>query len=68
MAIFTKSGERRIWKYQNTLRAEGVSAPLVRGMAHDVTEQVKAQKALREVPLSSGLGKFHRSDRVRVRY
>jgi PAS domain S-box-containing protein len=48
MVLLTKSGERRIWKYQNTLRTEGVSAPLVRGMAHDVTEQIKAQKALRE--------------------
>jgi PAS domain S-box-containing protein len=48
MVLLTRSGERRIWKYQNTLRAEGVSAPLVRGMAHDVTEQIKAQNALRE--------------------
>jgi PAS domain S-box-containing protein len=48
MVLMTKSGERRIWEYQNTLRTEGVSEPLVRGMAHDVTERVKAQKALRE--------------------
>ena len=48
MALLTKSGEKRIWKYQNILRTMGVSAPLVRGMAHDVTEQINAQKALRE--------------------
>ncbi|MGB8522071.1 MAG: PAS domain S-box protein [Candidatus Acidiferrales bacterium] len=48
MVLMTKSGERRVWEYQNTLRTEGVSEPLVRGMAHDVTERFKAQKALRE--------------------
>jgi PAS domain S-box-containing protein len=48
MALMTRSGERRIWEYQNTLRTEGVSAPLVRGMAHDVTEKIKAQTELRE--------------------
>jgi PAS domain S-box-containing protein len=48
MVLMTKAGERRVWEYQNTLRTEGVSEPLVRGMAHDVTERVKAQKALRE--------------------
>ena len=48
MALMTKSGERRVWEYQNTLRTEGVSAPLVRGMAHDVTEKIKAQTELRE--------------------
>ena len=48
MALMTRSGERRVWEYQNTLRTEGVSAPLVRGMAHDVTEKIKAQTALRE--------------------
>ena len=48
MVLMTKSGERRIWEYQNTLRTEGVAAPFVRGMAHDVTERVKAQKGLRE--------------------
>jgi two-component system NarL family sensor kinase len=48
MVLMTKSGERRVWEYQNTLRTEGVRAPLVRGMAHDVTEKIKAQKALHE--------------------
>src|SRR5208337_547338 len=48
MAVVTRSGERRIWEYHNTLHTEGVARPIVRGMAHDVTERVRAQKALRE--------------------
>jgi PAS domain S-box-containing protein len=47
LAVMTKSGERRIWKYHNTLRTEGVSKPIVRGIAHDVTEQKHMEKALR---------------------
>jgi PAS domain S-box-containing protein len=45
--IQTRSGERRIWEYHNTLRVEGVPAPIVRSMARDVTERVRAEKALR---------------------
>jgi formate hydrogenlyase transcriptional activator len=48
LAVITKSGERRIWEYHNTLRTEGVPAPVVRGIAYDVTERVRAEKALRE--------------------
>ena len=47
MAVVTRSGEQRIWEYHNTLRTEGVESPIVRGMAHDVTERVRAEKALR---------------------
>jgi PAS domain S-box-containing protein len=47
MAVITRSGEQRIWEYHNTLRTEGVSAPIVRGIAHDVTERVRAERALR---------------------
>src|SRR5450755_4043289 len=43
MVLMTRSGERRIWEYQNTLRTEGICDPLVRVMAHDVTERIKAQ-------------------------
>ena len=46
MAVVTRTGERRIWEYHNTLRAEGVAVPIVRGMAHDVTEQIRAECAL----------------------
>jgi PAS domain S-box-containing protein len=48
MVLMTRSGERRIWEYQNTLRTEGVPSPIVRGMAHDVTERFNAQKALHD--------------------
>jgi PAS domain S-box-containing protein len=47
LCVLTRSGERRIWEYGNTLRTEGVSSPIVRGMAHDVTEQKRAEAALR---------------------
>ena len=47
LAVLTKSGERRIWEYHNTLRPEGVAKAIVRGIAHDVTEQKRAEKALR---------------------
>ncbi len=47
LAVMTRSGEQRIWEYHNTLRTEGVERPIVRGIAHDVTERVRAEKALR---------------------
>ena len=43
----TKSGERRLWEYHNTLRTDGPT-PVVRGMAHDITERYRAEKALRQ--------------------
>ena len=48
MRLQTKSGETRIWKYTNTLRTEGVQVPFVVGIAHDVTDILQAQRALRE--------------------
>jgi PAS domain S-box-containing protein len=47
MVVLTKGGERRVWEYQNTVRTDGVSTPIVRGIAHDVTEQKRMEKALR---------------------
>ena len=49
LAIVTRSGERRIWEYRNTLRTEGVASPIVTGIARDVTEQKRAEKLLREL-------------------
>jgi PAS domain S-box-containing protein len=46
MRIRTAGGENRLWEYNNTLRTEPV--PMVRGMAHDVTERMRVEKALRE--------------------
>lgn len=48
MSVITRTGERRIWEYNNTLRTEGVPSPVVRGMAHDVTERTRAERALRD--------------------
>jgi PAS domain S-box-containing protein len=42
MKIRTATGEVRLWEYYNTLRTEGVETPIVRGMAHDVTERRQA--------------------------
>jgi formate hydrogenlyase transcriptional activator len=39
LMVMTRTGERRIWEYHNTLRTEGVASPIVRGIAHDITEQ-----------------------------
>jgi PAS domain S-box-containing protein len=47
MVVITKNGEERIWDYTSTLRSTGVTAPVIRGMAHDVTERFRAQEALR---------------------
>lgn len=47
MVVLTKTGEWRIWEYHNTLRTDGVSAPIIRGIAHDVTDQRRLEKALR---------------------
>ena len=48
MLVQTKSGERRVWEYYNSLRTEGVGTPIVRGMARDITDQRLAERALRE--------------------
>jgi len=47
MVVLSKTGERRVWEYHNTLRTDGSEGPIVRGVAHDITEQVKAERALR---------------------
>jgi len=47
LVLITRTGERRIWEYHNTLRIESGSDPVVRGMAHDVTERRHAEAALK---------------------
>src|SRR5216684_2989560 len=47
MELLTRAGKRRIWEYHNTLR-RGLDAPIVRGLAHDITEQRYAEKMARE--------------------
>jgi PAS domain S-box-containing protein len=47
MRVVTRTGQPRIWAFHNTLRRDGVAAPIVRGMARDVTDQHDAAAALR---------------------
>ena len=47
LCVVTRTGERRIWEYRNTLRTEGVATPIVRGMARDITERKRAEEAQR---------------------
>ena len=47
LPVVTRSGEIRLWEYNNSLRSDGVSSPIVRGLAHDVTKQKRAESALR---------------------
>jgi len=63
LALMTRSGQRRIWQYYNTLRADGVAAPIVRGIAHDVTEQMRTEKLLRETG-EGLLSEVRKSDRT----
>ena len=51
MTIQTKTGERRIWEYNNTLRTKGVAKPIVRGMVKDITEQKRAEEMRHESEL-----------------
>jgi len=48
LQVQTATGERRIWEYNNTLRNKGMAVPIVRGMAHDITERKRAEEAMRE--------------------
>jgi PAS domain S-box-containing protein len=53
MKVRTAAGEIRLWEYYNTLRTEGVQTPIVRGMAHDVTERREALKREKEARLEA---------------
>jgi formate hydrogenlyase transcriptional activator len=48
LTVLTRSGEERVWECHNTLRRDGRNGPIVRGIAHDVTERVQTERALRE--------------------
>lgn len=53
MQVKTASGDIRLWEYYNTLRTEGVETPIVRGMAHDVTERRQALAREKEARLEA---------------
>ncbi|HLF83054.1 MAG TPA: PAS domain S-box protein [Blastocatellia bacterium] len=48
MKVQTITGEARVIEYTNTMRTEGVAEPIVRAMARDITERLRAEEALRE--------------------
>ncbi|MEW5912314.1 MAG: PAS domain S-box protein [Thermodesulfobacteriota bacterium] len=48
MAMRTSKGETRILEYNNTLRTDGVTEPIVRGLARDITERMAAEQALKK--------------------
>jgi PAS domain S-box-containing protein len=53
MKVKTANGETRLWEYHNTLRTKGVETPIVRGMAHDVTERRQALAREKEARLEA---------------
>jgi PAS domain S-box-containing protein len=48
MRVLARDGTERIWMYRNILHREAGVAPRVLGHAQDVTDRVRAERALRE--------------------
>ena len=48
MKVRARNGEERIIEYDNSLRRQGLKKPIVRCIGRDVTEQRRAEHALRE--------------------
>jgi len=48
MIVQTSSGGRRVWEFYNSLRMEGAAAPIVRGMARDITDRKRAEESARQ--------------------
>ncbi len=46
MRTLTRSGEERILEYHNSVRREGLASSIVSGIANDVTERMRAERAL----------------------
>ncbi|HKV42829.1 MAG TPA: PAS domain S-box protein, partial [Blastocatellia bacterium] len=47
MLVRTRHGETKVLSYDNTVRTEGVPEPVVRGIAHDITELKKVENDLK---------------------
>lgn len=47
LPVLTKARELRLWEYHNVLQRDTSGAPIVRGMARDITQQLRAEMALR---------------------
>ena len=48
MAVQTSGGDTRYWEFRNTLRTDDAAAAIVRGMARDVTDSRRMERALKE--------------------
>jgi PAS domain S-box-containing protein len=48
LVVVTRSGERRLWEFSNTLRRDEMAKTVVSGIARDVTEQRHTEKLLQE--------------------
>jgi PAS domain S-box-containing protein len=48
MRILTPSGQERLLEYQNSLRWDGLKEPILRCIAHDVTERWQADREMRK--------------------
>jgi PAS domain S-box-containing protein len=46
MKVLTRSGEERVLEYRNSLRTEDLAEPIVRVVALDVTERMRAEREL----------------------
>lgn len=66
MKVRTQSGEERFLSYRNSLRTEGLPKPIVRGISHDITEQVLAQTALERRRLRMQALRTYTSEITRV--
>jgi len=53
MPIIDDLGQQRVWLYSNRLMREEGKAPYVLGHAQDITEQLEAQRALRQAQESA---------------
>ncbi len=42
--VQTRTGEHRLWEYDNTLRTEGVAVPVIRAFARDITETRRLER------------------------
>jgi len=47
MRLLTKTGRKRVWAYHNVLHEETGQPPYVLGHAHDITNHIRLEKALR---------------------
>lgn len=48
LTVQTRSGEKLIWEYNNSLKTNGGKQAIVRGMAHDVTKQRQAEAKIKQ--------------------